>query len=173
MTCIVGVRWDGGALLAADSGVSGATVARMARPKIAERDGYLIGVAGNLAFSNVALHRLSVEAPEAGLHDWAVCVFVDELKAAVSAAGIPDEDRGLVLLAAPGSLVCVDEGFGVHDYCDEYAAIGSGETCAVGALFAGVGREPSDRALVALGAARRHCEGIVEPFRVLMIAEPT
>ncbi len=147
MTAIVGLRWEGGALLAADSAVTGELRARERRPKVAKRDGYLVGACGGAAFCHAAL-RLSAKLRRGTLLDWAVETYLPKLREALA----EEPDEGEIILASPGELVTISEA-AVHDYADDYAAVGSGAAVALGALCVLPRVDALGRARAALAAA--------------------
>lgn len=167
MTAIVGISWDGAALIAGDgAGSDSAITWRERTPKIAKRDGYLVGAAGDAGACMTALHGLDVRYEGGGLLLWAHRVYLPALRVALTQAANDDEPASCtVLLAAAGELVLADTASGgCTDFGDGYHAIGCGGPVALGALAVTRRTAPIARARMALRAASRHVDGVSRPW---------
>lgn len=167
MTAIVGIRWDGGALLAGDSaGCVGDTLYRERAPKVAHGDGYLVGAAGDAVACATAIYDVELVYDGSGLSRWAHALFAPRLRELLAARVRSDEDLPLcvVLLAAPGELTVIGHDGGAVDLDHDYMAIGGGGDVALGALAVSARRKPASRARQALAVASRHSTVVLPPW---------
>lgn len=76
------------------------------------------------------------------------------------------EEGGTFLVGVKGRLYAVYDDYQVATAADGFAAVGSGEQVALGALFAtdGAGLSPRRRVMSALAAAERFSAGVRGPF---------
>lgn len=145
MTVIVGAVGPGRITMAADTQVSGATV-RMDATKLIRRDGAVLGIAGTGLWATAVgtYHgplgsRENVQDFALWWHEWG------RSKGLVDCAGRLDGD---VLIATESGLyeICGD---GAVYPVAKYAAVGSGEGVAMGALWAGRNAQSAVRAAIA------------------------
>lgn len=145
MTTIIGVEYEDKAVMACDNLIHADTAKyedeRMS--KITERNGYFIGVAGDVALCNIINHIWSPPKPtlkDKDLYKFVVTKVVPSLKALVT----PDKKDDMsfnVLLMVKGRLFEIDEDFATTVRKDGIYGIGSGGDYAMGALDTGASLE--------------------------------
>ncbi len=165
MTVIVGVAHAGVTWMGADSLMAGGDEAEeSADPKIVRRRGWLLGLAGTWGLLPV-LRRLDVSPPAGTAEDGAT--VADALRRAWGDRSGRDEvwvmagSRGRVWVIQGGDWSAVRSSRG-------YAAIGTGEHYALGALAAtrGMRMPPRRRIAVALRATESHCSSVGGRYRI-------
>jgi ATP-dependent protease HslVU (ClpYQ) peptidase subunit len=97
--------------------------------------------------------------------------FIDAVRSCLKEGGWArkDDEReegGTFLVGVAGRLFTVHEDYQVAEAADGYAAVGSGEQVALGALYATADAavDPRERVLLALRAAERFNAGVRGPF---------
>lgn len=180
MTCIVAIETPEGAWIGADSLTSaGWTVEAVAGGKLCEPvPGLIAAVAGEIRHANIVRHRWRPSPPAIGQEfDAWLYDAVESLREAVKASGSAWTDNGQentsgghssVLLVAGGRVAYVGTNFAIWRPASGYAAAGSGEAHALGALYT-TARLPipaEDRVRLALAAAEAHAPGVRAPFDV-------
>lgn len=161
MTCIVAVETPRRAYIGADAFVGSASYSDVrAGSKLFARNGWHVGVAGSSRLSNVLEH----------VFEWPAAPSSEDLAAVVRVASdiaklVADDDmcfsneggqRSLsseVMLAAAGRVYVLGVNLGAYRSRRGYAAIGSGDQYALGALYATKDMPPRARVLVALRAS--------------------
>jgi ATP-dependent protease HslVU (ClpYQ) peptidase subunit len=177
MTCIVGLETKDGAIIGADAFIGGTAYAdSKAGAKVFCRNGWHIGVAGSTRFANLLEHVF--EWPVAPTSDDAgavVRVAVDIAKLAAgddlcfsTSSGQRSLESELMLVVA-GRIYTSGSNLGMYRSRRGYAAIGSGDQYALGALHATKDMPPRARVLAALRAAATHTPTVAGPFRILTI----
>lgn len=179
MTCIVGVETKTGAYIGADSFIGSATYAdSKASAKVFSRNGWTIGVAGSARFANLLEHVFEwPQAPTTDDMGAVVRVAIDIGKAAAAddlcfsaSSGQRSLESELMLVAA-GHIYTGASNLGMYRSRRGYAAIGSGDQYALGALHATKDQPPRARVLAALRAAAAHASTVTGPFRILRITK--
>lgn len=177
MTAIVGLVHDGRVLIGADSvGVGGWTAVHRADRKVFRAGPYVMGFTSSFRMGQIL--RWSFDAPDPTDTDdidrFMCTTFVDAVRKALVDGGWAKKDAeqergGIFLVGVAGRLFAIEEDFQVGAPADGYAAVGSGEPYALGALAAteGLGLEPEKRVLTALEAAERHNIGVRGPFHLM------
>jgi ATP-dependent protease HslVU (ClpYQ) peptidase subunit len=175
MTAIVGIAEKGKVWIGGDSQATrGGTKLRLAEGKVAQNGEFLIGTCGPHRFLNLAKHIF--EPPplvaDADLDAFMANEFSDAWRACVRQSGqLSVEDSlesydGMILVGVRGCLYEVDSSFGTVRSLDCYAAIGSGDNIALGALHATKGMQPEKRIKLALEAAAKWDDGVSAPFTI-------
>lgn len=176
MTAIVGIEQDGDVWIGGDSaGVAGWTATQRPGQKVFRVGEVLYGIAGS--FRGGAVLRYGFTPPRAYEGDEPLAYlntrFVDALRKALADAGIKKVDSGVdetddltFLMGYRGRLYQVYSDFQVGHHEGGYAAMGSGQAVALGALHATVGLDPGCRALLALEAAEAHNIAVRRPFAI-------
>lgn len=165
MTIVAGLVHEGQCWVGADSMISdGTTCEESARPKLARRRGWVLGLAGSWSLLPL-LRSLDVPRPTGRDSDG------DELARAVKAAwgGRPGAAEVYVLAAGAGHIWVVQGQDWAALRTNHYCAIGTGEAVALGALHATGGLSPRARVMAALRAARQHCPSVGGRLRVVRV----
>jgi ATP-dependent protease HslVU (ClpYQ) peptidase subunit len=179
VTCIVGIRHEGGVLLGSDTCNA---LNRYARGKLFPLDlrgSVAIGVSGSARTAQLIGH-VGTDGPAGGEdpHIWAVEELVPDLREILAKASVTMDS--CFLLAVGDRLFKIDEDLYVSESCDAFDACGSGEDYALGALHAlyrsnAFARTDAvisldvakDRALRALKAAEKFDVHVRSPFEFL------
>ncbi len=177
MTCVVGIETKTGAIIGADSFIGSSAYAdSKASAKVFSHNGWTIGVAGSARFANLLEHVFEwPQAPKTDDMGAVVRVAIDIGKAAAaddlcfSASSGQRSLESEVMLVAAGRIYTGASNLGMYRSRRGYAAIGSGDQYALGALHATKDHPPRDRVLAALRAAAAHATTVVGPFRILKV----
>ena len=115
--------------------------------------------------------------PDDDIHQYMVVDFIDAVRECLKAGGYASkkddvESAGTFLVGYQGHLFEIESDYQVGIPEDGYAAVGSGQDIALGALFATQGQEPRSRVLTALRSAERFNAGVRGPFHILPESEP-
>lgn len=178
MTCIVGIRTGTGVLLGSDSlGCTGNAALVRTDPKVFLLGARVaVGFAGSYRVGQVLQHHVKVADPFVGdsIRGWAITKFVPALRQRLKDTGAmrrfkDEQERGAdLLLAAYGRLLRVNEDFQVVESDHGFAACGSGEAWALGALYATDGADVEGgargRLEIALEAAEEFSTEVRGPF---------
>ena len=168
MTAIVAVQDRDRVVMGGDSAITddggGQIVIR--DPKVFRLGGYLVGVAGGVAWGD-ELIWLTWPADPCDL--WVRREMIAAHRAACRASGVSYDDSdsdGEAVIAGGGHLWVYHSG-AVTRPADDYAVAGMGGIVAQGALWASRDYPPRVRARMALEAAARYCSSVRPPFRYL------
>jgi ATP-dependent protease HslVU (ClpYQ) peptidase subunit len=174
MTCIVGVEYEGGVLLGADScGGNNYVVTRRIDPKVFKlKSSLAVAFTTSFRMGQLLHYKLQVQlpGPTADLDRWMATTFVDRVRDVLDTGGFrkrenDQESGGTFLVAVRDRLYWVGDDFQVARSVDGYSAAGSGEEMALGALHATARtRDPKKRATAALAAATHFSPSVLEPF---------
>ena len=181
MTCIVGLVHEGTVFIGGDSaGVAGLSLVVRADEKVFRNSDFLMGF--TTSFRMGQLLRYSLEPPrrhpDDDIHQYMVVDFVNAVRRCLKAGGYASkedevESGGTFLVGYAGHLFTVDSDYQVGTPEDGFAAVGSGQHIALGALFATQGQAtPRDRVLTALMSAERFNAGVRGPFHILPETDP-
>lgn len=182
MTCIAGFvdHEKENVWIGADSAaVAGhRTLTRYAEPKVFRNGEFLIAYMGSFRFGHVLQHaftppkHLKKKSPIA----YMITDFADAVREAMSEAGaLRKKDDvvtldGAALIGYRGNLFVLHTDFQVGSPMEGYAALGSGEDVANGALRVlrnANGIKPHERLTAVLEAAAAHVSTVCGPFRIL------
>ncbi len=181
MTCIVGLVHEGVVYIGGDSaGVGGMSLTVRADEKVFRNSDFLMGF--TTSFRMGQLLRYSLEPPrrhpDDDIHQYMVVDFVNAVRGCLKAGGWASkkeetEQGGTFLVGYSGHLFTVDSDYQVGIPEDGFAAVGSGQDIARGALYATQGQAtPRDRVLTALRSAERFNAGVRGPFHILPETDP-
>lgn len=172
MTVIVGVIQGGRVYVGADSAVTaGDNAAALARPKVRRRNGILFGACGDMSVVGAILDRMTIPDYDGqDVESWMAKEFWSAIRGLMKEMGLRRCEFE-VLVAVGGRLACVDNHGAVIVHDRQYAAVGSGGTYALGALYnsRGSGRMRVKRAIE---AAIEHCSTVRGPLAVLSTVTP-
>jgi ATP-dependent protease HslVU (ClpYQ) peptidase subunit len=172
MTAIVGLAHRGRVLIGGDSaGVSGLDLTVRADTKVFHNGPYLFGFTTSFRMGQLMHHALKPPPPKQRLERFMTTRFVDAVRSCLKDGGWARkendrEEGGTFLVGVQGQLFVVYSDYQVGQAADGYAAIGSGDQIAHGALYATAGTDlsPRRRVLLALAAAERFNAGVRAPF---------
>lgn len=172
MTAIVGLVHRGVVHIGGDSaGVDGMALVVRADAKVFRKKGYVFGFTSSFRMGQLLRYSLKLPEPKRDLDAFMATTFVDALRDCLKAGGFAGKDNereegGTFLVGVRGRLFTVYGDYQVGQSADGFAAVGSGDQVALGALFAtaGTGLGPRRRVIGALKAAERFNSGVRGPF---------
>lgn len=170
MTCIVGLQDEDRIYIGADSYVSSEDVTSTRKDAKVFRNGpALIGYASSIRAGQVLQYHFHCPTwnTRGSLHRWVVAKFVEDVRDCLDAFACVGECE--LLLGIYGELFEVGTDFQVGSLADNYAALGVGESYALGSLFSTVGLPPTSRVKLALGAASCYSPFVGGPLIVRSI----
>lgn len=181
MTCIVGLVHEGTVFIGGDSaGVAGLSLVVRADEKVFRNGDFLMGFTTSFRMGQLLRYKLDPPRrhPDDRVAKYMVVDFIDAVRECLKAGGWASKEKeieqgGTFLVGYSGHLFTVQGDYQAGQPKDGFAAVGSGEDVALGALFATQGQDdPRERVLTALRAAERFNAGVRGPFHVLPDAEP-
>ena len=186
MTCIVGVEHDGGVTIGGDSALSDQwSGTSMVSTKVWKRGEWVYGGCGSLRAMQILRYIFSApqlpdDEDDDSLEEYLVTEWSEALRAAFLDSGnakikheVQSTPNSWFLFGVRGRLYTMQSDFSVWRNDKGYAAIGSGEQIALGALEILKGRRTSasDKILDALKAAAEHVPSVGPPFHVVTTHE--
>ena len=181
MTCIVGLVHEGTVFIGGDSaGVAGLSLVVRADEKVFRNGDFLMGFTTSFRMGQLLRYNLYPPRrhPDDDIHQYMVVDFVNAVRGCLKAGGYASkedevESGGTFLVGYAGHLFTVNSDYQVGIPEDGFAAVGSGQDIALGALFATQGQAtPRDRVLTALRSAERFNAGVRGPFHILPETDP-
>ena len=181
MTCIVGLVHEGVVYIGGDSaGVAGLSLTVRADEKVFRNSDFLMGFTTSFRMGQLLRYSLKPPRrhPDDDIHQYMVVDFVNAVRGCLKAGGYASkedevESGGTFLVGYAGHLFTVNSDYQVGIPEDGFAAVGSGQDIALGALFATQGQAtPRDRVLTALRSAERFNAGVRGPFHILPETDP-
>ena len=181
MTCIVGLVHEGTVFIGGDSaGVAGLSLVVRADEKVFRNGDFLMGFTTSFRMGQLLRYSLKPPRrhPDDDIHQYMVVDFVNAVRGCLKAGGYASkedevESGGTFLVGYAGHLFTVNSDYQVGIPEDGFAAVGSGQDIARGALFATQGQAtPRDRVLTALRSAERFNAGVRGPFHILPETDP-
>ena len=172
MTAIVGLVQSGSIYIGGDSaGVSGTSLTVRADAKVFRKRRYVFGFTTSFRMGQLIRYSLALPKPVGNLDAFMATTFIDAVRDCLKAGGwaMKDNEReegGTFLVGVKGRLYAVYDDYQVATAADGFAAVGSGDQVALGALFAtaDAGLSPRRRVMSALAAAERFSAGVRGPF---------
>jgi len=180
VTCVVALKARRGSrhqvVMGGDSaGVSRLDVTLRKDPKVFRNGEFLIGYAGSFRMGQ--LLRFKFQPPPVMKRgkdpfQYMCTYFVDEVRRTLKKGGFSEiennvEEGGNFLVGFRGRIFEVGSDFQVGEATSDYAAIGCGDSYALGALAASAVSDPKERVLQALAVAEKFSGGVRSPFVVL------
>ena len=180
MTCIVGMVHNDKVYIGGDSCSSDDSEKFTRRdPKVFHMDDMLIGFSGSWRFGQILRYKFTPPEKKDEQEDFEYLVteWLDALRQSCKENGLTKVDDneeswdGSALIGYNGSLYILDEDLNIGEPLTDYAAIGSGSSVALGALYVGTKSAKQARRVVqkALEAAVEHARGVTPPFTILSI----
>jgi ATP-dependent protease HslVU (ClpYQ) peptidase subunit len=176
MTCIAGLVHDGQVYIGGDSaGVGpGWDLTVRADEKVFKNGDFLFGFTTSFRMGQLLRYVLTPPVPHEAqdVDQFMVGDFVDAVRACLKAGGFATKDKeqeggGTFLVGYRGRLYVIHEDYQVARPVDAYAAVGAGNSFALGSLFSSEGGAPGERVRTALSAAEAHSAGVRGPFLIL------
>lgn len=177
MTAIVGLIHDGRVLLGCDSaGSNGWTICTRTDLKAFTTGRYVVGFSDSFRMGQILRWGFDPPQPPANgrLERFMCTTWIDTLRQALKDGGWAKKDAeqeigGTFLVGVAGRLFRIESDYQVGQVDHEYAAIGSGEQPALGALAATarLGWGPKRRVRAALEAAELHIGSVRGPFHLV------
>lgn len=172
MTCIVGIEHAGRVYLGADSaGSTGWTLTVRADEKVFKVGPFVMGFTTSFRMGQLLRYNLTVGEPTVGCEDerFMATTFIDSVRTTLKGGGYAQvhdgqEAGGEFLVGYKGRLYQVCSDYQVGRSVSGYAAVGSGDRVALGALYATTHLPPDERIQVALDAAEQFSAGVRGPF---------
>jgi ATP-dependent protease HslVU (ClpYQ) peptidase subunit len=180
MTCIAGIAHDGLVTIGGDSaGSSGHQLTVRADRKVFTNGPFLLGITSSYRMRDILRYRAELPVAPAGadvdaLDRFMATDFVDALRKAFKDGGFAHrgtdaEKGGTFLVGYRGLLYEIQSDYQVARPLDPFAAVGSGDDVALGALYATEGSNltPGERVELALRAAERFDSYVRGPFTIV------
>ena len=174
MTCIVGIVKNKKVYIGGDSAfISGWGIVVRPDEKVFQRDGITFGCAGSPRAANLLRYHLRIPEPSGNdLLRYMATDFVNAMRDCFKEGGYAERENeaesisSVFLIGVLGRLFECDSDYQMKEVRD-YAAIGSGEDAALGALFATRQKAPIARIQIALEAAEAYSWSVRGPFHIL------
>lgn len=167
MTAIVGITQNKKVYMGADSAISTEEyIGRLANSKILKKKGLLIGGAGSSRCWTLIKTNLfpRVRQRKESAIDYVESAVVSGIRKIIKENGAPLEGYTF-LIGYRGKLFEVMEDWGVCEYMENYAAIGSGYLPCLGSLYTTQHwKDPVKRINVALQASAKFIPSVEAPF---------
>lgn len=177
MTLIVGTLHEGQVWMACDSiGSDGFTKMIVKQPKLFRKGDLIMGYTDSFRLGQLLEHNLALPSRAVGQEvvPWLITAFVDTLRTCLKNGGYATfesgtEGGGNFLIATEGRLFEVQRNYSILESTEPYAAVGSGEYHAYGALHAThlLDLPPRQRLLLALEAAAAHVTTVRGPYWII------
>jgi ATP-dependent protease HslVU (ClpYQ) peptidase subunit len=176
MTCIVGLRDGGRVILGGDSaGTAGHQSQVRGDRKVFANGPYVMGFTSSFRMGQLLQFALTPpEPPRRGLLGFMVTDFVDAVRDCLKAGGYAERDNevesaGTFLVGVRGHLFTIEDDYQVGIPDSGYAAVGSGDDLALGALYVTSSSDltPEQRVHAALMASAAHNATVRAPFHLV------
>jgi hypothetical protein len=185
MTCIIGLEYPGGVILAGDSFAGGASDTgsvqdTTATPKVFRVGDYGFGFTSSFRMGDLLRYHLELppigSMPEQCVHRHVVTTVIPAIRECLKVGGYAgnatggQEQGGNFLLAVRGCVFEVQPEYSVMRFRNGYAVVGAGCYVAMGALAATSPKmDAKKRVKTAMLAAEKHCPFVKAPFSMLDI----
>jgi len=176
MTVIAGLVEGGQVWMGGDSALSDMVtheLVAMSNQKVFRVGAMLIGVCGSARVGDVLRYELTIpkHARRVDTSRYMRTTFINAVRDTFRNAGLyakdqPEEIDSRMLVGYRGRLFTIEEDLHIHEVVDDFAAVGSGASTALGALVVSQGVPPRKRLLAALAAAERYIASVRRPFYV-------
>jgi ATP-dependent protease HslVU (ClpYQ) peptidase subunit len=180
MTCIVGLIDNGTVYIGGDSaGCSGFDLNIRADEKVFRNGPFVMGFTTSFRMGQLLRYKLE---PPAHPYDidgllmdtrkYMSTIFIDAVRKCLKDGGYAckeneQETGGTFLVGYRGELFFIDSDYQVGKTIDNFNSVGCGNSIALGAMYATVGKGPKERIQIALEAAERYNAGVRRPFVVM------
>lgn len=178
MTCIVAARDKDRIVLGSDTQSTGGWVKyRCLNPKVFRVRDMMIGGTTSwrmLQILQYHLDSITLSEPATDPLAWTVKTFIPRARAVFNEHGFMSKDDnrdvgGVFIVAKAGRIICIQNDWAALEWEQPFAAIGSGEQCAVGAMHHAnaAGLDAMKVAQAGLSAAAFAAVGVQGPFEFL------
>ena len=176
MTCIAGIEHEGAVYLCGDSAAAnGWDIYTETGPKVFIVGEFVIGYTSSFRMGQLLQYQLSVK-PREEMSDRAymITVFAEAVRSLLKDHGYAhiennEETGGVFLVGYRGHLYEVQSNFAVLRRADGYAAVGCGQSYALGALAVLDKSDPQTALRQALEAAEHFSNGVRGPFNCVTL----
>lgn len=158
------------------AGVSSLDVTLRKDSKVFQNGEFLIGYTSSFRMGQLLRFKFRPPLLKRGTDPFRyMCTrFVDEVRLTLKKGGFSEVDNnvehgGNFLVGLRGQIFEIGSDFQVGEAFPDYAAIGCGDSYALGALEASAVKDPESRVLQALGVAEKFSGGVRAPFVVLRV----
>ena len=174
MTCIVAVAEGGKVFMGGDSmGTAGWNSRVLATPKVFRKGPFLFGVCGSMRMGQLLQYKLAIPDQD-GIPDMTYIMgpVLDAVRECLRVGGFAkvsnnQETGGFCFIGYKGKIYQFDDDYGVIVVAGDFAAMGSGDMSALGAMMAMVGTPPRERIERALEISAYFSAGVCGPFHIL------
>jgi ATP-dependent protease HslVU (ClpYQ) peptidase subunit len=181
MTCIVGIILDKEVFMGGDScGSNYYTAGVQKNPKVFRKGELIMGYTTSFRMGQLLEFNLTVPVRPENISDLVYIVehLIPAIRACLKAGGFAEvqnnkEEGGQFLIGYRGGLYEIQNDYSALQSSLDYAAVGSGQQVALGALWATAGQDPESRIKTALHAAVAHTPYVREPFTIIKLEEIT
>jgi hypothetical protein len=135
---------------------------KVGEPKVFRAGAFAIGDCGDYAYGVLLRKKLRWPSDVKDVEEYMYVTLPDEIRDVCKRDGIEIPDGGALI--GCGGILWELGGACAERRAEDYAAIGSGASIALGALCATQGRAPRRRLLAALEAAERHRVDVASPW---------
>ncbi|WP_405946224.1 hypothetical protein OG588_05180 [Streptomyces prunicolor] len=172
MTVIVGLVHRGRVHIAGDSaGSSGSQLTIRRDPKVFTNGPYVLGFTTSFRMGQLLHHAFEAPHPKGDLARFMTTGFINAVRTCLKDGGwarkdSEQEQAGVFLVGVHGRLFEIHGDYQVGEPVEGYAAVGSGDDLALGALHATahLGLKPRERLTAALRAADHHSTYVSAPY---------
>lgn len=153
------------------AGINGWSLTVRADEKVFTLGPFVMGFTTSFRMGQLLRYNLQVGPPAVGCEDerFMATTFIDAVRATLKSGGYSgmhdgQESGGEFLVGYKGRLYHVCSDYQVGRSATGYAAVGSGDRVALGALYATTQLAPDERIQIALDAAEQFSAGVRGPF---------
>ena len=172
MTAIVGLKHEGIVFIGGDSaGVAGYDLTVRADTKVFRREGFVFGFTTSFRMGQLLRFKLKLPRhhPDDDVYEFMCVAFIDAVRKCLKDGGWASKENenekgGTFIVGFKGRLFVIDSDYQVGEPVDSFAAVGCGQSYALGSLISTGDRKPRDRVRLALEAAERFSAGVCGPF---------
>lgn len=172
MTCIVGIAHQGKVIIGADSAGTGGYDQRIRLDRKVFKNGEMIfGFTSSFRMGQLLEFNLTPPPITEGQEPYAYAVrsLVPAIRQCFKDGGFASmkdgrEEGGVFLVGFRGHLLTIYSDYQVGEDIDGFAAVGCGESYALGAMYAMPNHEPMARLQAGLDAAAKFSAGVAGPF---------
>lgn len=180
MTAVAGIVHDNVVFIGADSaGTSGWSLSVRSDQKVFKREGFAFGFTTSFRMGQLLRYRLDIPGvplEDDDLEKYMATTFIDAVRSCLTDGGWATknnehEEGGTFLVGVKGRLFVVYDDYQVAESASGYAAVGSGQDLALGALYAtrDLAMHSSQRIGIALAAAEYHSAPVRHPFTIVQL----
>jgi ATP-dependent protease HslVU (ClpYQ) peptidase subunit len=175
LTVIVGIAQDGHVCIGGDSaGIAGLDLTVRTDQKVFRNGDFIFGFTSSFRMGQLLRYafRPPDHDPRVPTEKYMVTTFIDAVRTCLKQGGYATtrdggEAGGTFVVGYVGALYVVESDYQVGIPAAGYAAVGCGDSVALGALYATNDKPVRERVEIALAAAERFSAGVCGPFTIL------